>query len=180
MEDYGTEGPNLKQPVSDLTESDWKSVGLSMQQFWKWNKAGIWVSAVSAWLLCNGAVREGAAQSAFRKTSTETLWWVHRAIPPPILVQWCQLGWDPLEPLCRGLHTVTSFNLGTWCSDTRSRPAGSGSAGHVCSGSIPNRFSGPADCGNHSGLLLWVIYNHPPVMEKIWMNRVLLQLDNYG
>lgn len=51
--------------------------------------------------LCNRALGEGAAQGGFRRTPAETLQWVHRESPASILVKWCQLGWDPLEPLCR-------------------------------------------------------------------------------
>lgn len=75
--------------------------------------------------LCNRAVGEGAAQGGFQRTPTETLWWVHRASPAPVLLQWCQLGWDPPEPLCRGLHAVISFSLGIRRSDTWPSPEGS-------------------------------------------------------
>lgn len=96
---------------SSNRESDegvWAHLCSSFEYGTKW--ASELVQSVPGYL-CNRAVGEGEAQGGFRKTPAETLRWVHRASPAPVLVQWCQLGWDPLEPLCRGLHAVIPFSL---------------------------------------------------------------------
>lgn len=91
-----------------LTEREMRECGLIHAAALKMGQSGIVVQSVPGYL-CNRAVGEEQ-----HKVDSGLLQWCFGGCTEPAqLLCWCHLGQGPLVCLCRGLHAVFSFSLGT-------------------------------------------------------------------